>query len=126
MLSWPALLVAPLVVLGQLSIAYSLVAPQCAQQGRGWLHAVSLVSLALVLAMTGLAWRAWQAHARAIDGAHPPTSSTGAVRAVSAASGDAAAQRPSFVALVAVLVGALSTLVSVALWLPIWMLSPCL
>ena len=40
MLSWPALLVAPLVALSQLSIAYSLVSPACAHQDRSVLHAV--------------------------------------------------------------------------------------
>ncbi len=34
-------------------------------------------------------------------------------------------ERPHFVAQIAVVVGALSALVSVALWLPVWILSPC-
>ena len=59
MLSWPALLLAPLVALSELSIAYSLVSPSCAGQDRTLLHAVAAVSLFLVLAMTVLAWREW-------------------------------------------------------------------
>jgi hypothetical protein len=98
MLSWPALLLAPLVVLGQLSLAYSLVTPSCAGQDRSALHAVAALSLLLVLAMTALAWRGWRY---------------------------AAGERARFVALVSVIVGALSALVCVALWLPIWLLSPC-
>jgi hypothetical protein len=47
------------------------------------------------------------------------------LRSVTAADGDAAAERANFMGLVAVLVGGLSLLVCIALWLPIWMLSPC-
>lgn len=122
--SWPALLLAPLVALSQLSIAYSLVAPECGRQDRSGLHAVSVVSLLIVLVLTAMAWLAWRQRARGSE-------SDGAAahgerrRAVSAASGDEATQRPSFIALIAVLIGALSALVSVALWVPIWFLSPC-
>ena len=124
MLSWPALLLAPLVALGQLSIAYSLVTPACASQDRNALHGVAAVSLIAVLAMTAMAWRAWRqhsgaSHARAdarFEGGAPP---------VTHADGDRADQRPHFIALVSLLVGALSVLVCIALWLPIWFLSPC-
>jgi len=124
MLSWPALLLAPLVALGQLSIAYSLVTPACASQSRGELHAVALVSLILVLATVAMAWRGWRRHAgpAARRGAAPSGESE---RGVSAAESDSAAKRPHFVALVALLVGSLSALVSIVLWLPIWFLSPC-
>jgi len=115
-LSWPALLVAPLVALGQQSITYSLVTPSCAQQSRGALHAVCAVSLVLVLVMTAMAWRAWRGHA-------PPGGA--GERAITVADGAGASVRPRFVDLIAVLVGALSALVSAALWLPVWMLSPC-
>ena len=124
MLSWPALLLAPLVTLGQLSIAYSLVTPACAAQSRGGLHAVAFVSLILVLAMTTMAWRDWRHHA---DPASPRQGAPNddRERSVTAAESDSVARRPHFIALVALLVGALSALVSVALWLPIWFLSPC-
>ena len=124
MRSWPALLVAPLVALAQLSIAFALVTPACARQDRLALHAVSLVSLLLVVAMTAMAWQAWRRHPesspRAGRGAEgePPQGFT-------AAESDAVAQRPLFVDLVAALVGAISVLVSIALWLPVWFVSPC-
>ena len=116
MLSWPALLVAPLVALGQQSITYSLVTPACAQQSRGVLHAVCAASLLLVVVMTAMAWRAWRGH---------PAPDPASERAVTVADGAGASVRPRFVDLIAVLVGALSALVSAALWLPVWMLSPC-
>nr|HET7859278.1 hypothetical protein [Caldimonas sp.] len=118
MLSWPALLLAPLVALAQQSIAYALVTPACAQPSRGVLHAVAAVSLVLVLAMTAMAWRAWRA---------PPAPGEvrGDERAVTFADGIGASARRRFVDLVAVAVGALSALVCVVQWLPIWMLSPC-
>jgi hypothetical protein len=119
MRSWPALLLAPLIVLGELSIAYSLVTPSCAHQDRSALHAVAIVSLLAVLAMTAMAWSDWRRHV-ALDSPAPAGS-----HAVTRADGDVAGQRPHFVALVAVIVGALSALVCVALWLPIWLLSPC-
>jgi len=124
MLSWPALLLAPLVALAQLSIAYSLVTPACATQSRGGLHAVAVVSLIVVLVMTAMAWRGWRRHD---DPASPGRGAPneGPERGVTAAESDGAAKRPHFIALMALLVGALSALVSIALWLPIWFLSPC-
>ncbi|MBV9891378.1 MAG: hypothetical protein JO090_10895 [Rhizobacter sp.] len=116
MLSWPALLLAPLVALGQQTVTYALVTPSCAQQSRTALHAVAAVALVLVLAMTAMAWRAWQGDA---------TAPRDRARNVTTADGVGASARPRFVELIAVLVGALSALVSIALWLPIWMLSPC-
>jgi hypothetical protein len=125
MLSWPALLLAPLVALGQLSIAYSLVTPACASQSRGGLHAVAVVSLILVLATVAMAWRGWRRHAGPGGSARGAAPSGESERGVSAAESDSAAKRPHFVALVALLVGSLSALVSIVLWLPIWFLSPC-
>lgn len=125
MLSWPALLLAPLIALSQLSIAYSLVTPACGRQDSSALHAVAAISLLLVVVMTAMAWRAWRSHATAAVVAQGSASPQGSPRATTAADGDGASQRPRFIDLVAVLVGALSTLVCVALWLPIWLLSPC-
>jgi hypothetical protein len=119
MRSWPALLLAPLFVLGELSLAYALVTPSCARQDRSALHALAIVSLLAVLAMTAMAWRDWRRHV----GADAPAAA--GAPAVTRADGDSASQRPHFIALVAVIVGALSALVCAALWLPIWLLSPC-
>ena len=123
MLSWPALLLAPLIALSQLSIAYSLVSPACASQDRSSLHAVAAVSVLLVLAMTALAWHDWRGRGR-IPGKNADAERNPAPTVTRADSADAH-ERPHFVAQIAVVVGAISTLVSIALWLPVWVLSPC-
>jgi len=124
MLSWPALLLAPLIALSELSIAYALVSPSCASQDRTLLHAVAAASLFLVLAMTALAWREWHGDGvSSSDGLD--ARQTAAVPTVTRADSADAAERPRFVAQIAVVVGALSTLVSIARWLPVWVLSPC-
>ena len=123
MLSWPALLLAPLIALSELSIAYALVSPACASQDRTLLHAVAAVSLFLVLAMTVLAWREW--HADGLADHRADAGASVAVPTVTRADSADPAERPRFVAQMAVVVGALSTLVSIALWFPVWVLSPC-
>ena len=124
MLSWPALLLAPLISLSQLSIAYALVSPACASQDRSSLHAVGAVSLLLVLLLTALAWRDWRGPAAAGRSDADPRLAPALPTVTRADSADAA-ERPRFIAQIAVVVGAISTLVSIALWLPVWMLSPC-
>jgi hypothetical protein len=112
---WPALIVAPLLALTHLSVGYSLVGPSCAAQTSGGLHGLGAVSLLLALAMTLLAWRAWARLRHRGDSTSAVTlSDEGLVES-----------RPRFVALMATLVGALSTLVVAALWVPVWILSPC-
>ena len=123
MLSWPALLLAPLVALAELSIVYAMVTPACASQDRSALHLAAAICLVVVLALTVMAWQAWRRVRREPVPARSLAEPT--LHAVTAADGDGATQRPHFVALVAVLVGSLSLLVCGALWLPIWMLSPC-
>ena len=122
--SWPALLLAPLIALADLSVVYSLVTPACMRQDQSGLHAVAAASLVIVLALTMLAWRAWRDETARVQG-HATAAMANGSRDVTRADGDAAADRQRFVALIAVLVGALSGLVCVALWLPIWLLSPC-
>jgi hypothetical protein len=108
---WPALLLAPLLALGHLSLAYALVTPSCARQDGAGLHGLAAVSLVLALAMTLLAWRDWHLLPR-----HDDVTTSDATQAGS---------RSRFVALVATLVGAFSSLVIAAMWLPLWLLSPC-
>ena len=48
MLSWPALLLAPLLALTQLSVAYSLVGVACETQSGAKLHAVAAIFVVLV------------------------------------------------------------------------------
>lgn len=115
MRSWPALILAPLVALTDLSILYALVTPSCGRQDRAGLHAVAALSLLIVIVLTLVAWRAWQRE----------SNRSAAKTAVTASDDSAAARRPGFIDLVAMLVGALSLLVCVALWLPVWLLSPC-
>jgi hypothetical protein len=117
--SWPALLLAPSLALGDISLAYSLVSPACARQDSVILHAVLSASLVMALAMTAMAWRHWRA---AVSTA---IASAGAFHATTWSDGTDAAARPGFVALMATLVGALSSLVIVAVWTPVWWLPPC-
>jgi hypothetical protein len=113
---WPALLLAPMVVLGDQSIAYALVTPACAAQTTAWLHAVAVFSAVLVAAMTLVAWRAWR---RITSSLEVPG------RGPTASDGTDGRARGSFVALAATLSGLLSLLVILAMWLPIAVLSPC-
>lgn len=111
---WPALLVAPSVALGHLSLAYAWVSPACARQDALSLHALSLASLVLCLVLTLSAWRRWTREAAASPG-----------RRVTRSDAPHGAARASFIGLVATLVGSLSTLAIAAMWVPVWMLSPC-
>jgi hypothetical protein len=135
-LVWPALLLAPLLALGNLSLGYSLVTPSCAHQDGVGLHLVASVSLLLALAMTALAAHAWN---RLVDAAGAAATGEGA-RATGRPAGsgpgstatattrsDATRResRPPFVALVSTLTGALSCLVIAAMWLPTWLLPAC-
>ena len=119
MLSWPALLIAPLVALSQLSIAFSLVGPACEGQNRTVLHAISAVSVLLVVVLTAMAWQGWRQHVRSA------VAGDAALPAVTRGDLDSDGHRPHFVALIGLVVGALSLLVCAALWVPVWMLSPC-
>jgi hypothetical protein len=111
--SWPALLLAPLLMLGLLSLAYALVTPACAHQGGEGLHALAGTTLLLALALTGLAWDGWRA-----AGALP--------RSMNTMPADHEGGSDLFLSRVATLVGAFSSLTIVALWIPLWLLSPCL
>jgi hypothetical protein len=112
---WPALLFAPLLVLMQQSLAYSLVTPSCGHQSVVWLHLISGVSLLLVIAMTGAAAVTWVRASRAGDRPEAAASTGLAGRR----------ERRPFLALLAMLVGALSALVALVMWIPVWLLSPC-
>jgi hypothetical protein len=97
-MNWPALLLAPSIVLTHLSIAYALATPTCATQREQLMHVVAALCLLAAAACTVLAWRSWTA---------------------------AATPHRRFRAQVALGTGALSCLVIVALWIPPWWLSPC-
>jgi hypothetical protein len=110
---WPALLLAPSLALTHLSLAYVLVTPACAAQHTGWLHLSSVAFLAIALALTAMAFVEARRRAR---------------RSVPEATldSDLAEVRPWFIAGVATLVGLLSSLVILAIWIPQWLLSPCI
>ena len=108
MRAWPALLLAPLIALAQQSICLSLVAHACQQQTTLALHVVCGMSLVLILALTSAALFTWRATA---GGVVPQTSRTRVGR---------------FVAIAGTLVGALSALVALLMWMPVWVLGPCM
>ena len=103
---WPALLLAPALALAVQTIGYVLTPLACARQSGEWLHAVPALALVAVLAMTSSAWAAAGAAGRA--------------------PADAEAMQRRFVAQAAAGVGAISALVVLALWWPMWQLSPCI
>jgi hypothetical protein len=106
MKNWPALILAPALVLAEQSATYALVTPSCGRQSILALHVVAAVSLVLALGMTLTAWP--RRHI-----ANPT------------AEGDASQARERFLAVVATMVGGLSSLAIVALWIPNWIVSPC-
>jgi uncharacterized membrane protein (DUF4010 family) len=109
--NWPALLVAPSLALTNLTVTYALVTPSCARQSMAAPNLVSAVFLLACLWMSWGAWRNWRTGRR--------------VAGHAAGESDAAPDRSPFLALVAVMVGALSSLVVLAQWFPQWVLSPC-
>jgi hypothetical protein len=111
--TWPALLLAPLLALADLSIVYALSMPECETQRIGVVHAVHALFLLAALALTVMAWR----EARRQAAETPPPAPT--------LDADTAPQRRHFVSHVAIGLGALSSLVIAAMWIPPWVLSPC-
>jgi hypothetical protein len=113
MTAWPGLLLAPLLALLQQSLTYSLVTPACAHQRTDLLNGVAAMSVVLLFAMTALAgwgwWRASQAR---------PASGSEADQQMLA--------RQRFLGGMATAVGGLSFLTGLAMWLPVWALSPCM
>jgi hypothetical protein len=108
MRTWLALLAAPSVVLGALSANYALVTPACAW--RTLLPAASVTAAALLFSMiaTLLAWQRWRE-----------------AGVIASASAPALPARPAMLACAATGVGAISTLALVAMWIPQWLISPC-
>ena len=104
MRSWPALLVAPSVALGHLSVVYSLTTPSCATQQLVALHVLSALALLVAVGCTAMAATVWRREGE--------PSTTGG-------------ERRLFVARIATGVGAIASLVIFALWIPPFLLSPC-
>lgn len=108
---WPALLLAPTLALMQQALAFSLVTPSCGRQEVLALHAVSAASTLLIAAMLWLAVRAWR-------------KARNALRQQPAADYRVLTLR-SFLAVLAMAVGGLALLVGLAMWVPVFILSPC-
>lgn len=108
MRTWPGIVLAPLLALADQSVAYALVEWGCHAQQFATLQVVHLVFLVATLATLIPAW----------PGAMRP-----AVRDASLP-GDSH-DRHHFMSVVSLMVGSLSALIIVALWVPQWMLSPC-
>ena len=105
---WLGLIIAPLLALADQTIAFALDGPGCASQTTLVLHASHAIFLALTIAVAIAAWRRWleTAPARVEDGG-------GAV------------QR-HFLSGLAATAAALSAAAIAAMWLPTWLISPCL
>ena len=108
MLTWPALLFAPSLLLGFLSVNYALVEPSCQLQSMALLNGVSAASLAVSVICTALAFGRWRSARRQADPSAPGLTS-----------------QQGFFAAVATGVGALSSLAIFAISLPQWLLSAC-
>ena len=108
MRTWPALLLAPCLALADQSVAYALVGWSCASQNHTAAQLVHAAFLIATLATLIPAWRSLR-RARAHDAVYAgPNDSRARVLAQSA-----------------LLVGALSAAMIVAMWIPQWLLSPC-
>jgi hypothetical protein len=103
---WFPLLAAPTLALTDQSIALAMTGWACANQQAFAMHGVHALFLVATVAATVAAWGLW--------------------RATSRAKPDEPIARRHFLAGVATASSALSTLVIAAMWVPNWILSPCL
>jgi hypothetical protein len=113
--SWPALLLAPLVVLTQVSLAHALVTPSCIGHHLAMQHGLAVTCLALTLAFTALAHAQRRHLEREHDAAPSPPRGDS----------DAQAHRAWVVSRIALGTGVLSSAAALALWIPVWLLPPC-
>ena len=104
---WMALIVAPLLALADLTVSYAAVAWSCAHQAPFAVHAAHALFLIGAAACTLGALVAWRDSGRL------------------AATGESPAQ-VHFLAGVAFASGALSTATIAAMWIPTWIVVPCL
>jgi hypothetical protein len=104
-----ALLMAPAMVLADQSTAYALAGWSCAHQDSVVPHVVHGIFLAAVLVATALAWT---------------TARSGF--AMSREAAGFSTHRHDVMALSALALGVLSAAIIVAMWIPQWVLSPCL
>ncbi len=107
-LVWTGALLPPVAALLDLDVSYALVTQTCITGNRLPLHLVHLLGVLLTVAGGLVAWRAWREVGTSwpADEPGPP----GTTRLMAATG---------------VLGGVLFTLVTLALWIPVWVLSPC-
>src|SRR6185503_7117524 len=108
MRTWPGIVLTPLLALADQSVAYALVEWGCHAQQFATLQVVHLVFLLGALATLVPAW----------PGAMRPS----APQAVLPGDNH---DRHHFMSVLSLMVGSLSALIIVALWIPQWVLSPC-
>lgn len=108
---WSGLLIAPLAALAVLSVGHALVTPSCAWDTRLWLHAAFSLFTFVAAAATWGSVRAWRRAAGRRPGEH---------------GGDGSQQaRDRFIALLGTACGAYFTVVILAQWAAVAVLSPC-
>lgn len=105
---WLGLLAAPIVVLGAQSVNYALVQVACATGTHVLMDAVSAGAFAFSVLAAWLAYRQWRDSPLPVAPSYEPRPA-----------------RPSFLALMAMLVAVLCALIQLAMWFPQWLLSPC-
>ena len=105
---WLALIVVPLLALTDQAVAFALVHWACDHQAATIVHASHVAFLAIA---TGAAFGAWQ---------------TWRETAVVASSDSEAVFQLHFLAGVATMVASLSAIAIAAMWIPTWIISPCL
>lgn len=109
---WLALIIAPSLALACQSVLFAMVTPSCSMQTSTGLHLVAAGALALAGVFTILAQHERRRRANGAgvtedsDSAHPATSRR-------------------FLATIATAVGVFSCLAIGAIWMTIWVLSPC-
>ena len=108
MRTWPALLGTPSIVLVTLTVNYALVPQACASGNGAPMGTFSMLALAFSIAATIVAWRRWRE-----------------MRLFASAEDAALPARAGFVACVATLTGATSTLALLAMWIPQWVIPAC-
>jgi hypothetical protein len=104
---WIALIVAPLLALTDQTVSFALVHWACAHQSTWVVHLSHVVFLAIAAAAAVGAWLRWRE------------------TAVAAGTGEATVQF-HFLASVAMMIALLSAVAIMAMWIPTWMISPCI
>ncbi|HEU4648895.1 MAG TPA: hypothetical protein VFS33_07535 [Gemmatimonadales bacterium] len=107
-LLWTGALLPPIAALLDLNVSYMLVTQACLKQTMLPLHLVHVAGVVLTIAGGMVAWHAWEKAGRSW-----PVDEPGALGST------------RFMAAIGVLNGVTFTLVTLALWAPVWVLSPC-